>query len=112
MIVITHDLDRLSDRLLTMHSDIKEVIVRTYTDHHLQIFEELVSKFGENLRYTKIKLNVYSDNFSIEIDDVNEYALSDRSGADAQTVADYAAELFSNKIIELLKETPLFREGL
>jgi len=111
MIIITHDLDRLSDQLLTMHSDIKEVIVRTYTDHHLQIFEDLVSKFGENLRYTKIKLNIDSDNFSIEIDDVNEYALRDRSGADAQMVADYAADLFNNKIIELLKETPLFREG-
>lgn len=105
---INHDLDKLNDRLATIKTDVQEVIVRSYTDHHQEIFEELVSRFGENLRYTELNLNITGEEFSIQIDDVNEYALRDRSGADAQQVADYAAELLSNKIIELLKNTPLF----
>lgn len=109
---ITHDLNKLSDRLATMKTDIQEVITRAYIDHHQEIFEELVSRFGENLRYTELNLNITGEEFSIEIDDVNEYALRDRSGSDAQQVADYAAELLSNKIIELLNNTPLFRGGI
>lgn len=109
---VKHNLRNIQDKISNIPNDMQEAISRTFTDYNQEMLEELISRFGENLRYSEMQLVFSGSSFSIKFSNVNEYALRDRSGADAQDVADYAVELLQDRIIKSLKDNSFYRGQL
>lgn len=109
---VKHNLRNIQDKVSNIPNDMQEAISRTFTDYNQEMLEELISRFGENLRYSEMQLVFSGSSFSIKFSNVNEYALRDRSGADAQDVADYAVELLQDRIIKSLKDNSFYRGQL
>lgn len=105
---VVHNLQRIKDRVNMIPNDVTEALSRTFTEHSQSLLEELISKFGENLRYANMQTNFSGSEFSIDIFNINEYALRDGTGASLDDVSQHAIEYIKNKFIESLQKDSFY----
>ena len=99
---ISNNFTRLQDQLNNVHNNIQEIMARCLNESVEELKGELGIRFGGAIDYAVFTMSFDGDNFTLNVSDLNEFVLYNRSGASAQDVLDQAVIFLSYKIQETL----------
>lgn len=104
---ITHNLDKLRDKINNINNDIAAATSAAFMESSNNLQDLLIQEFGNCMRNAVLTLNYDGNNMSINIQNVNSYHLYNATGKEMSDVVQYIMNYLNDNISKELGRIPL-----